>query len=130
MPARAPETPSALERVIRRDRWLMVFGLAATILLAWTYLVRAAATMPAMTPAMTMDAQMHAAQGMADMRSWGTSDWLRLFVMWTVMMAAMMLPSAAPRILLVLGAFRRHHHPQARVSAVTVAPGNSLAWTT
>src|SRR5205807_1836117 len=76
------------------------------------------------------DAKMHAAMEMADMRSWGTSDWLRLFVMWTVMMAAMMLPSAAPVILLVLGVYRRRDDPQARVAAMTFVAGYLLAWTT
>jgi len=67
-----------LERLIRRDRALMSFGLAAITLLAWMYLVRETAAMSAMAA----DARMHAAMGMADMRRWGASDWFGLFVMW------------------------------------------------
>jgi predicted metal-binding membrane protein len=54
--------PTTLERVVRRDRLLMTAGLAATIVLAWAYLIRAAADMQVMAS----DAQMHAAMGMAD----------------------------------------------------------------
>jgi predicted metal-binding membrane protein len=123
MPAAASEV-SALERVIRRDRMIMAGGLAATTLLAWIYLVRAGAAMNAMTSS----AQMHAAMGMADM-AWGVSDWLALFVMWAVMMVAMMLPSAAPVILLVLGVYRRRDNSDARVAAASFVLGYVLVWT-
>jgi len=114
-----------LERLIRRDRALMSLGLAAITLLAWIYLVRETAAMNAMAA----DAQMHAAMGMADMRMWGASDWFGLFVMWAVMMVAMMLPSAAPMILLVLGVYRRRGDDQARAAAVMFVAGYLVAWT-
>jgi len=115
-----------LDRLIRRDRALMTFGLAVTTVLAWLYLVRANETMNAMAA----EAQMHAAMGMADMRMWGLSDWLQLFVMWAVMMVAMMLPSAAPMILLVLNVYRRRGDEQARAASVMFVSGYVLAWTT
>src|SRR5438270_2602431 len=102
-----------LERLIRRDRALMSLGLAAIILLAWMYLVRETAAMNVMAA----EARMHAAMGMADMRMWGASDWAGLFVMWAVMMVGMMLPSAAPMMLLVLGVYRRRGDDQARAAA-------------
>ena len=114
-----------LEQLIRRDRLLMAFGLTVTAVLAWIYLLRATAAMNTMAA----DAQMHAAMGMADMRMWGASDWLGLFVMWAVMMVAMMLPSAAPMILLVLGVYRRRGDHQARMSAVMFVGGYVLTWT-
>src|SRR6478735_11875575 len=117
--------PTALERVVRQDRVLMVLGLAATIVLAWVYLVRAAASMQTMAS----EAQMHAAMGMADMHAWGVADWFGLFLMWAIMMIAMMLPSAAPVILLVLGVYRRRVDPQARPAAVAFVAGYLLAWT-
>lgn len=104
----------------------MAFGLAVTAALAWTYLVRTAGSMHAMAA----EAQMHAAMGMADMRAWGASDWLALFVMWSVMMVAMMLPSAAPIILLVLGVYRRRDDPRARLAGMAFVAGYVLAWTT
>jgi predicted metal-binding membrane protein len=123
--APAREAPSALERLVRRDRLLTMVGLAATTAVAWTYLVRAAESMNAMT----LEAQMHAAMGMADMHAWGASDWLGLFSMWAVMMVAMMLPSAAPVILLVLGVYRRRSDRLARLSAIAFVAGYVLAWT-
>jgi predicted metal-binding membrane protein len=104
---------------------LMALGLGVTVVLAWLYLVRAAADMNAMAA----DARMHEAMGMADMRAWGGSEWFGLFVMWAVMMVAMMLPSAAPVILLVLGVYRRRDDPAARLAAVTFVAGYLLAWT-
>ena len=110
---------------MRRDRLLMAIGLTVTTVLAWIYLLRAAGAMNAMAA----EARMHAAMGMADMRMWGASDWLGLFVMWAVMMVAMMLPSAAPMILLVLGVYRRRGDEQARVSAAMFVAGYVLVWT-
>src|SRR5262252_11198958 len=107
------EPISMLEQLMRRDRALMAFGLAATTLLAWVYLLRSTASMNAMAA----EAQMHAAMGMADMRTWGVGDWFGLFAMWTIMMVAMMLPSATPMILLVLAVYRRRGNPQARLAS-------------
>ena len=125
MPTIAPDAPSPLERIIRRDRLTTVIGLAAITVLAWIYLVREAAGMQSMA----MDSRMHAAMGMADMHVWGAADWLALFVMWTVMMAGMMLPSAAPVILLVLAAYRRRGERRARAASAAFIGGYLFAWT-
>jgi len=114
-----------LEQLMRRDRALIAFGLAATTLLAWVYLLRATGSMNAMAA----EAQMHAAMGMADMRTWGVADWFGLFAMWAIMMVAMMLPSAAPMILLVLAVYRRRGNSQARIAALMFVAGYVLAWT-
>ena len=103
----------------------MGLALAATTVVAWFYLMRAAAGMNAVAG----DAQMHAAMGMADLRGWGLADWVGLFAMWAVMMVAMMLPSAAPVILLVLGVYRRRDDPQARIASVAFLGGYLFAWT-
>ena len=120
------DVPSTLEQLIRRDRLAIALVLPAITLLAWMYLLRTGAGMKSMA----MDAQMHAAMGKADMRVWGISDWLALFAMWAVMMVGMMLPSAAPVILLVLGAYRRRGDRRARVSDTAFVTGYVLAWTT
>jgi predicted metal-binding membrane protein len=79
--------------------------------------------------AMATEAQMHAAMGRADMHAWGLADWFGLFVMWAIMMMAMMLPSAAPVILLVLGTYRRRVEPHARFAAAAFVAGYLVAWT-
>ena len=116
---------AALDSVIRRDKIIATLGLAVLTALAWLYLVRDAASMGAMSD----EAQMHIAMGMADMRAWGFRDWLSLFAMWTVMMVAMMLPSAAPVILLVLAVYRRRNDPNARLSSVAFVAGYVIVWT-
>lgn len=125
MNAIASDASSSLERVVRRDRLLMSLSLVAMTVLAWIYLVRAAAGMQAMN----VEAQMHAAMGMADMRPWNVGQWLELFAMWAVMMVGMMVPSAAPVILLVLGVYRRRNDARARLSAVAFVAGYLLCWT-
>jgi predicted metal-binding membrane protein len=118
-------TADAVEAVVRRDRLLTGLGLAVTILLAWVYLFRDAAEMQAMAG----EARMHAAMGMADPRAWGFQAWLGLFAMWAVMMAAMMLPSAAPVVMLVLGVYRRRNTSEARTATVAFVLGYLAVWT-
>lgn len=66
---------------------------------------------------------------MTGMQGVGALDWLALFAMWTVMMVAMMLPSAAPVILIVLKAYRARGGPGARAVAGLFVGGYLLAWT-
>lgn len=81
---------SLLERVLHRDRLIVAIGTAAVTALAWAYLASGAG----------MDTEM-----MADMPDMAPMPWTPLyaallFVMWWVMMIAMMAPSAAPTVLL------------------------------
>lgn len=79
---------SVLESLARRDRAVTLAGLAALAALAWLYLVRLGREMADM-----------AAMGMADTDPWTVADAALAAVMWAVMMVAMMLPAAAPMIL-------------------------------
>jgi predicted metal-binding membrane protein len=81
-----------LETILRRERLITVGCLAAMVLVAWLYLFHAKAAMPDMDmPGMVMPEP-----------QWGMTAVLLLFVMWAVMMVAMMVPSAAPMILAFL----------------------------
>jgi predicted metal-binding membrane protein len=90
-----------LDAVLRRDRAIVGAGLGGLVLLAWLYLLRMAKGMAEM--------EAHAAMGMAmpQMQTWGMADLGLLFLMWAVMMVAMMVPSAAPMIMLVAAVDRR-----------------------
>lgn len=114
---------SAIELLIQRDRLWVALGLVAAIALSWIYLVREAT-------AMVAEARMHAAMGMASMtmRAWNASDWLALFVMCAVMMVGMMLPSAAPVIMLVLGAYRLRRDVHSRLASVAFIGGYLTVW--
>jgi predicted metal-binding membrane protein len=113
-----------LERAIRHDRMFALVALTLIALLSWTYLMRMAATMTAATA----DKAMHAAMGMPEMATWGRPELVMLFLMWTIMMIAMMLPSASPVILLVAAAYRRRGTTP-RLLTGAFAAGYLLAWT-
>ncbi len=100
---------ATLEAVIRRDRLVVVTALIAVIALSWAYLLAGAGTgMSAFE--MTRMSQLGVAGGlseggMAGMAMMTPAVWtpgyaVLMFFMWWVMMVAMMLPSAAPMILL------------------------------
>jgi predicted metal-binding membrane protein len=79
-----------VETILRRERLIVGGCLAAMVALAWIYLLHTKMTMPDMAmPGMVM----------VDLHEWGAADVFLLFVMWAVMMVAMMVPSAAPMIL-------------------------------
>lgn len=75
--------------MLRRDRWIALVGLLALTLGAWLYLAWVATDMNSMSSAMA-----------PGLRAWTAAETGLMFVMWSVMMVAMMLPSAAPMILL------------------------------
>jgi predicted metal-binding membrane protein len=81
--------PHTLEAVLKRDRALVGASLAAVAILTWLYLLRMGGEMAEM--------ETHAAMGM---QAWGAVEVLLLIVMWAVMMVAMMVPAAAPMILM------------------------------
>ncbi len=120
--------PFALERVVQSDRLVIVGAVAAVTLLAWFDLVRMASMMPSAADAATR-LSMPEMAGMPDPRVWNGRALFALFAMWDVMMIGMMLPSAAPLILLVAGIYRRRGGRGARGLTATFTLGYLLAWT-
>lgn len=73
---------------------------------------------------MTMDGM-----AMPSMTAWEAGDLLALFVMWTIMMAAMMLPSATPMVLLFANINRQHRAQRnAYVRPWVFVAGYLAAW--
>lgn len=106
-----------------RDRVIAAASLAAITALAWIYMMRAAGSTTGMVT--------HAMQGMSvpNMQAWQISDVLMTFLMWTVMMAGMMLPSAAPIILTFIGMRRLRQPDRAALPAAFVfVLGYLAAW--
>jgi predicted metal-binding membrane protein len=96
---------TALERVLRRDRWIVLGGISAVVLLAAIYTV---AGVGMGMSALTMTRMAVEMPGMAMMPAvWSPGYALAVFLMWWVMMVAMMIPSAAPAILLFAAGARR-----------------------
>jgi predicted metal-binding membrane protein len=115
----AVRAETALESLLRRERLWILTGLGAASLICWAWIV---------PTALDMYGPMHGASSrmMADtpLLKHGTL----LFAMWTVMMAGMMLPSAAPTLLLFTMVVRSHdaaHLPQRAYSFLT---GYLLVW--
>ncbi len=107
---------NALERALRRDRQALVAGIAAITALAGLYTV-AGIGMDMSAIEMTAMARDPPAGPMAAMGAmamtgppWTPAYAALVFLMWWVMMTAMMLPSAAPMILLH-AALRRRTRP-------------------
>jgi predicted metal-binding membrane protein len=104
MTAAADDT--VLEAALRRDRQVVVAALIAVIAMAWLWILLGAGTgMSAMDMILGPSAD-----GMAGMMApavWTIGYVGVMFTMWWVMMAAMMLPSAAPILLLFARINRR-----------------------
>lgn len=97
---------------LRHDRRVVLTSLGVVVLLAWIYLLLGAGIEMEM-----MD--MGGGQMMAMRPDWNLAYAAILFVMWVVMMLAMMLPSAAPVTLLVAGIVRKRTAAGAAVGSIT-----------
>lgn len=117
-----PPAAGALDALLRRDRLLVLAGITGVTLLAWLWLAPMALDMKG-----AMDGP---ARWMMDAR-WDLSYALLMLAMWAAMMIGMMLPSAAPTLLLYAAVVRRSAQPPAGsarcVSAFAL--GYVFAWT-
>lgn len=96
---------TATEALLRRDRWIVGVGLVVICLLSWLYLLSGAGT--GMNPAAmtTWQFPLPTHQSTAG-TAWDPSYWISMALMWWIMMIAMMVPSAAPMILLYARVYR------------------------
>lgn len=101
---------STVERLIQRDRAIVASGLLGVAGLGWFYIVRLSHEMRAMADM---------ALAMPQMKPWSLQDFSLTFLMWAVMMVAMMVPSATPMILIFASVNRKRlaeHTPVIRTS--------------
>jgi predicted metal-binding membrane protein len=93
---------STLETMLRRDRLIVAGALGAIIALAWAYLLWLVADMD--MGGMDMDGFRMIPAGIGIMlpasEPWRAIEFAYVFLMWAVMMVGMMVPSAAPMILM------------------------------
>jgi predicted metal-binding membrane protein len=118
--------PGVLERVLARDRRVIAAALAVLVMLAWSYLVFLSRQMgsDAGVAALTPMPAMPDMPGMSQVPapSTGPGAFALAALMWWTMMIGMMLPSAAPMILLFGNVQRRQlatEHPRLRVALFT-----------
>jgi predicted metal-binding membrane protein len=97
-----------LEAILRKERLIVGGCLAVMVLAAWWYLFHTRTAMPGMDMSgMDMRGMDMSGMIMPESQQWGTTAVLLLFVMWAVMMVAMMVPSATPMVLAFLGVNHR-----------------------
>jgi predicted metal-binding membrane protein len=107
--------------LMRHDRALVFAGLAAVIALSWVWLMMGAG--------LKMDEMdMGGGQLMLMAPPWTLGYAAMIFLMWTIMMAAMMLPSAAPAILLVAALTKQRGERHAIRASVVFALGYVAVW--
>lgn len=114
------QNTNPLEALLKRDRIFVVSGLVAIAALAWAYIIYLARDMQHMDMGMAMP----------QMQAWGILELVLLFVMWAVMMVAMMVPSAAPLILIFASAYRKRQERKDPVVPTAIfLMGYLLVWT-
>ena len=115
-----PSPLTALERALRRDRALVVAGLALVLAPVWIWLARAS---------LDMYGAMTGPSAWMMRATWDASYTALVFAMWTAMMTGMMLPSAAPAILIFARVARSGPDPERPVlRAHLFAAGYLVAW--
>ncbi len=106
--------------VDRLSRVGVVSGIVAAIVLAWAWIV---------PMARDMYGPMTGASAWMMRSTWDAPHLLLLWLMWAVMMAAMMLPSAVPLLLLYDGVLRRRRASgRAAVHVYAMGAGYLLVW--
>jgi predicted metal-binding membrane protein len=84
-----------MESILKRDRLIVAAALAGITLLAWGYMIHEAHDMNLTGVCCSAGMKMSG----PDTSPWSTVTLVPLFLMWSEMMVAMMIPSAAPMIL-------------------------------
>ena len=109
--------------MLKRDRTIVAFGLAGVATLSWTYLIYMDWGMRHMDVGMDMVI-------MPAMQHWTAWDLVLVFLMWAVMMVAMMVPAASPVILLFAEINRRRNQHQGTFASTgEFLLGYLTAWT-
>jgi predicted metal-binding membrane protein len=112
----------SIEGHVKRDRFIIITGLLLIALLSWLYMVYLYRQMTYMD----MNALFFA---MPMTAKWTYIDFMLLFLMWLVMMIAMMTPSVSPLILVFAKINRerkQQNHPFAHVALLMT--GYFLVW--
>jgi predicted metal-binding membrane protein len=117
---------SGLDPQFRHDRVIVIGLLVIVGAMAWAYTIHQSRVMAAMDAAMWRDMDM-SMNGMEP--SWTAIDALLVFIMWAVMMAAMMMPGAWPMITAFTKINRRRRERAApHVPTIVFLVGYLVVW--
>ena len=115
----------AVAAVVKRDRLIIALAIVFTGAVAWWYTIYEARRMNVTGVCACLGMKM----GGPDLGSWSLGSLLPLFLMWAVMMIAMMLPSAAPMILTFAAVARNRRRAERPYVPVAVfAAGYVVIW--
>lgn len=118
-----PSLTSRSEAAFPRAGRLAPAGIAILLVLSWAYLLYMVWGMENMAEA--ADSML-----MPAMVDWSGADLVLVFIMWTIMMAAMMLPSAAPMLMLFARvSAARSKHASAALATAVLTLGYLATWT-
>lgn len=109
------------ERLQRKDRAIVLLGLVGIVAVAWLYVIQLAASMSSvvMSGDMGMDGTAMDVS-MPNLQAWQSGAVLLTFMMWAIMMVAMMTPSATPMILTFASMDRQRHADHTPILATAV----------
>jgi len=114
-----PSEPTSIEATLGSNRATMAILLVAVPAASWAWIV---------VMARDMYGPMTGASSWMMTSSWDAPRLLLLWLMWAVMMTGMMVPSAAPAILLYGSAARRRYGPAATGRIYAMAAGYLTVW--
>ncbi len=124
-------TDSALQTLLRRDRWIIGGAIAVIVALAWAYVLWLADDMDMGGMDMTGYRMIPAGIGimLPAREPWRAFEFAYVVLMWTVMMIGMMAPSAAPMMLMYARVVRQGRASGKPYAATGwFAAGYLLAW--
>lgn len=119
MPAQTTPTPTLIESALESPRTALFILLVAVPAVSWAWIV---------VMARDMYGPMTGASRWMMTAAWDTPHLVLLWAMWAVMMVGMMLPSAAPMILLYGSAARRSQAANPARSIYALAAGYVAVW--
>ena len=114
-----PESRTLLKSALRHSRWVLATLLVGVPLVCWVWIA---------VMADDMYGTMSGAAAWMMTSDWDALHLLLLWAMWAVMMTAMMLPSAAPLLLMYAGALRGRGEPGVSPRLFAMAAGYVLVW--
>ncbi|MGZ3590116.1 MAG: copper chaperone, partial [Thermodesulfobacteriota bacterium] len=111
---------SKIEVLLQREQVLAFSCLAIVVVISWAYMLHMSWRMSETGEDITL----------ACMIPWGPEDIAQVFIMWAIMMVAMMFPSAAPMILMFSIVNQREGETQRPVIPMGIfVLGYFLVWT-
>src|SRR5215471_5417222 len=111
--------PTLIEAALRHDRVVLLVILIVVPLAAWAWIT---------VMALDMYGSMQGASAWMMTTVWDGQHVVLLWAMWTVMMTAMMLPTAAPFVLLYASAARRTGTSNPARGVYALSGGYVLVW--